>query len=53
MLSQFLRDMDSIGIKFHFYSGNHLKKKTEGGGILTILIGYLQYILLQYIVKIL
>ena len=39
MLSQFLRDMDAIGIKFHFYSGNHLKKKTEGGGILTILIG--------------
>ena len=39
MLSQFLRDMDAIGIKFHFYSGNYLKKKTEGGGILTILIG--------------
>ena len=29
MLSQFLRDMDAIGIKFHFYSGNHLKKKQK------------------------
>ena len=49
MISQFLINMDALGIKFHFYSGNYLKKKTSAGGILTIFIGIIFiYLILLY-----
>ena len=45
MLTKFLREIDILGIKFHFYSGKTLKKSTVFGGILTILLGILSMIL--------
>ena len=45
MIPKFLRDIDILGVKFHFYSGKTLKKSTAFGGILTILLGVFSMLL--------
>ena len=43
MIINFFEKIDLLGSKFHFYYGVSLKKRTPLGGILTLIIGMLQF----------
>ena len=45
MVIKFLKKIDMLGIKFHFYSGKGLKRNTAFGGFLTILLAILFMVL--------
>jgi len=45
MVIKFLKKIDMLGIKFHFYSGKGLKRNTTFGGFLTILLAILFMVL--------
>ena len=45
MVLKILEQIDILGIKFHLYTGNNIKRRTPFGGILTILLVLLSIII--------